>query len=146
MDRTLYQILFFFRYLSGGLHQGPCLWLPGPYNWSLRNTIGKLSVPSISKEFLDLGNFDTTTSATTVTGTNTVHINYGRYIWITPLWKLAKIKFFLFQNQDIFDFHVSCNRQYLKLIDPNLFCSFQSCFCLATNLFKEHRYSSFLNQ
>ena len=42
--------------------------------------IGKLSVPSISKEFLDLGNFDTTTSATSVTGTNTVHINYGRYI------------------------------------------------------------------
>ena len=41
---------------------------------------GKLSVPSISKEFLDPGNFDTTTSATTVTGTNTVHINYGRYI------------------------------------------------------------------
>ena len=68
------------RYLSGGLHQGPRLWLSGPYNWSLRNDIGKLSVPSISKEFLDLGNFDTTTSATSVTGTNTVHINYGRYI------------------------------------------------------------------
>ena len=96
--QNLTKFILFFKYLSGGLHQGPRLWLPGPYNWSLRNNIGKLSVPSISKEFLDLGNFDTTTSATSVTGTNTVHINYGRYIWITPSWKLTKIRWKLMKN------------------------------------------------
>ena len=53
---------------------------------------------------------------------------------------------YLFQNQDNFDRHVSCNRLYFKLIDPNLFCSFQPCFFLTTNVFKGYGYSSFLNQ
>ena len=44
------------------------------------------------------------------------------------------------------DLATGLNRQYFKLIDPNLFSSFQPCFCLTTNVFKGYRYSSFLNR